>query len=1036
MTDSIGFELSTQQQSEWRRHGTPSASVSVCALELSEPLDSATLRERMSAATERHEVLRTTFTRPAGRRFPLQVVAEQADAPAVEERELADALGAMAELERELLATTFEIEHGPLLRVVLARLGGERSALVLAASGLVLDADGLLALALELLGADIEEEPLQYGDYAAWQAELLEETPPDVVPADAPAPVALPLAGTGDQPLALPVPFDASIARAVSGLAADPRDAWLTTWATLLARLSGRSDIALAVAVGARASGELDGAVGAYARAVPVVLDVAPGISFTDLVAAVAETRKAAEADQERLGAGSAERRLGFSYTPGNEAPAGLPVAAVRCSPAPLAGQARLDVAVVDDAITVTLLTAGVERGEAERIARSLEQLARAATASPATDVWALDVLAAVDRAQLVDDFGTGPERSPAALVHERFAERATRMPEATAVSSAGTALTYAELAARADAIAATLRARGAAGAVVALLLDRSPDLIAAVLGVLKAGAAYLPLNADQPEARLAYQVDDAGAKLVLSEDRLAALADGLGAEVLDVQEAAAGAGTDSGGSDSDGAPVAVGREDIAYLIYTSGSTGVPKGVEVTHGNLANYVDAISDRLGLESEPEPQRFGVVTTLSTDLGNTSIFPALAAGGCLELVPGEAAMDGAAYAAFAATHPVDILKITPSHLGALLASGDARVLPRRRLVLGGEAASWALIDAVRAVGDCEILNHYGPTETTVGSLAGAVGERAGAQAASATVPIGRPLANTTVAVVDEQLALVPLGAPGELLIGGAGVARGYRNQPEQAAERFVADPVRGESGGRVYRTGDRVRMLADGSLEFLRRVDGQLKIRGYRVEVAEVEAVLAEHATVDRVAVVPREYHPGDVRLVAYVVPTAGATVAFEKLREVAGQRLPEYMVPSAVVSLNELPLMANGKLDRAALPAPDEASALAKYVAPSTETEERIAAIWGEALGVERVGVQDDFFELGGHSLLATQVIARIRSAFGVQLPLHALFTAPRVAELAGAVDGMAGEDDAELDDLLTELEGLTDEEAERLLGAD
>ena len=419
----------------------------------------------------------------------------------------------------------------------------------------------------------------------------------------------------------------------------------------------------------------------------------------------------------------------------------------------------------------------------------------------------------------------------------------------------------------------------------------------------------------------------------------------------------------------------------------------------MTHGNLANYVDAVSDRLGLDREPGPQRFGVVTTLSTDLGNTSIFPALTSGGCLELVPVEAAMDGAAYAAFAAAHPIDILKITPSHVGALLGSGDARVLPRRRLVLGGEAASWALINAIRAAGDCEILNHYGPTETTVGSVAGTVGERNGAQAAAATVPIGRPLANTTVAVVDEQLALVPLGAPGELLIGGAGVARGYRNQPEQTAERFVADPVRGEGGGRVYRTGDRVRMLSDGSLEFLHRVDGQLKIRGYRVEVAEVEAVLAEHATVDRVAVVPREYQPGDVRLVAYVVPSLGAKVDGETLRDVAGQRLPEYMVPTAVVELERA--AADGEREARPGRAADteEAAASAKYIAPRTPTEERIAAIWSEALGVERVGVEDDFFELGGHSLLATQLIARIRSAFSIQLPLNALFNAPRVADL-------------------------------------
>ena len=636
LTETIGFELSTQQQAEWRRQGTASANLSVCALELSEPLDSATLYQRLSAAIQRHEVLRTTFSHPAGRRFPLQVVAEAADPPAVQERELAATPDALAELERELLATAFEPEHGPLLRVVLARRGEDGAALLLAASGLVLDPDGLLALGLELLGAEPEEEPLQYGDYAAWQAELLEETPPDAARDDAPAPVALPLVGTGEPAAALPVALDAGLASAVSGLAADPRDAWLAIWATLAARLSGRQDVALAVTVGARASTELDGAVGVYSRAVPAVLDVAPGTSFAALVAAAAETRSAAEADQERLGAAPTELPLGFSYTADHGAPAGLPLAAVRRSLASLSGQARLDVAVAGGETAVTLLTAGAEPDQAERIARSLEQLARSASSAPDTDVWALDVLSGADRATLLDDFGTGPARPAAALVHERFAECAARTPDAAAVSSGGVTLTYAELAGRAAAIAATLRARGAAGAVVALLLDRSPDMIAAVLGVLEAGAAYLPLNADQPEARLAFQVGDSGAKLVLSEARLASLAAGLGAEVVDVEEAAAGAAAAPDGGRAPGAdrgPATVGRDEIAYLIYTSGSTGVPKGVEVTHGNLANYVDAISDRLGLEAEPEPRRFGVVTTLSTDLGNTSIFPALTSGGRL-------------------------------------------------------------------------------------------------------------------------------------------------------------------------------------------------------------------------------------------------------------------------------------------------------------------------------------------------------------------------------------------------------------------
>jgi acyl carrier protein len=281
-------------------------------------------------------------------------------------------------------------------------------------------------------------------------------------------------------------------------------------------------------------------------------------------------------------------------------------------------------------------------------------------------------------------------------------------------------------------------------------------------------------------------------------------------------------------------------------------------------------------------------------------------------------------------------------------------------------------------------------------------------------------------------------VPVGAPGELLIGGEGLARGYRNQPEQTVERFVADPV-GGSGARVYRTGDVVRVLADGNIEFLTRVDGQIKIRGFRVELGEVETVLAEHAAIDRVAVVAQDDPRGDLRLVAYVVlATSGDYV--DALRAYARTRLPEYMVPAAIVTLAALPLMANGKLDRSALPSPESVAAPEReYVEPSTDTERRLATIWADAMSLERVGAQDDFFELGGHSLLATQVIARIRNEFGVQLPLHSLFTAPRIADLAREVEALQGPaaatDDDGLAELLAELEGLSDEEATKLLGA-
>ena len=374
---------------------------------------------------------------------------------------------------------------------------------------------------------------------------------------------------------------------------------------------------------------------------------------------------------------------------------------------------------------------------------------------------------------------------------------------------------------------------------------------------------------------------------------------------------------------------------------------------------------------------------------------------------------------------------MLKITPSHLTGLLAAGDARVLPSVHLVVGGEALSWELADQVRTLGECAVLNHYGPTETTVGSLTHRVRDDASARAVARTVPIGRPLAGTEVYILDSRLEPVPLGAPGELCIGGAGLARGYWGNPEETAARFVDHPFSTAEDARLYRTGDLVRFLADGEIEFLGRIDEQVKIHGYRVEPGEVDHVLRRHRGVTQSATIVREDTVGERRLIAYVV----ADAAVADLRTHAQEQLPDHMVPSAFVLVDALPLTPSGKLDRSALPDPELAAAASEYVAPRDENERRVCAIWEETLGVERVGVYDNFFELGGHSLLATQVIARIRKAFDVQLPLHSLFTSPNVALLAEQVVQLMGGDE-ETARLLAEVDQLSDEEVERLLAGE
>ena len=453
------------------------------------------------------------------------------------------------------------------------------------------------------------------------------------------------------------------------------------------------------------------------------------------------------------------------------------------------------------------------------------------------------------------------------------------------------------------------------------------------------------------------------------------------------------------------------------------------------HENVVNYTRAIAGLLGLDNGV-PLRFATVSTISADLGNTCIFPALATGGCLEVRSYEASVDGNLFADLNAKHPIDVLKITPSNLRALHASGRGpEILPRKFLLLGGEAFSWQLLDEVRRNGNCTVFNHYGPTETTIGSLVFPASSRAGEPRRSATVPIGRPIANTEIHVVDTFFNPVPLGTPGALYIGGRGVSSGYLNQPQQTADRFVRSPFASPHAPVLYQTGDLVRLLADGYIEFLGRIDDQVKIRGYRVEPAEVERVLAGCPGVRQAAVIARENASGDMSLVGYVVAQTGRSLEGGTLRSFLMERLPDFMVPAHFVVLDSLPLNANGKVNRHALPDPAIAPGRGTTPAPRDPIEERILAIWKEVLGLPEIGIHDNFFDLGGHSLMATQVISRIRSAYNIQLPVRVLFDRSTVAGLSEAVGESLGAltEDPELSALMAEMEQLSEEDVARLL---
>ncbi|HEX2190457.1 MAG TPA: amino acid adenylation domain-containing protein, partial [Longimicrobiaceae bacterium] len=631
------------------------------------------------------------------------------------------------------------------------------------------------------------------------------------------------------------------------------------------------------------------------------------------------------------------------------------------------------------------------DRATVERFVEHFRTLLEGAAHAPGTPLAELPLLAPAERAQLLEDWGVAPPvPTEWTALHRVFETWAALAPSAPAVSAGEVAWSFGELNARADRLAGALRALGVGPeARVAVCLERTPELVAAVLGVLKAGGAYVPLDPAQPAERLAAILADSGAATLVTRPALADRLPGFGGAVVD-------AGADHGAPSPGGQPRAPLPDSLAYVVYTSGSTGAPKGVMVGHAALTRRLLALRDRFGLRAG---ETFAALASPAFDIWGFETFAPLLAGAQVRLLPPEAVRDADRLAGELAT--VDAFHAVPALMREVVRrvrSGPGTLPGLRRVFVGGDAIPAELPAEMReAFPAAELWAMYGPTEATI-VCAGSVVPAGGA----AGHVVGRPLPGASLYVCDAGGTPVPAGVPGELWIGGEGVARGYLGRPELTAERFVPDPFGGVPGARLYRSGDRVRWTADGTLEFLGRTDEQVKVRGYRVEPGEVEAALLAQEGVREAVVVAREQAPGDLRLVAYVVPATGAAPAPAALRAGLRERLPEHMVPAAFVALERLPLNANAKVDRRALPAPEWGGG-AEHVAPRTPAEHALAEVWREVLRVERVGVHDRFFEMGGDSILAIRVATAARRAGLEILPRH-LFehgTIAALAQLAG-----------------------------------
>lgn len=1001
------------------------------------PLQIAALEQCFKAILQRHEALRTSFTVVEGQ--PVQVIAAVQNfvLPVVDLEELPETTQQVEthRLARLTARQPFDLTQAPLLKAILLQLEREEHALLFTMHHIITDGWSAGVLLREVAAlyesfsagkpVPLPELPVQYADFAIWQRQWLQgevlrsqlaywqqqlgdSLPVLELPTDRPRPPIQTFTGS-KQTLEFSRPLTEALKSLSQRQGVTLFMTLLAAFKTLLYRYTGQADILVGSPIANRNRAEIEQLIGFFVNTLVLRTDLSGNPSFQELLKRVRETTLRAYAHQDLpfeqlVEALQPERSL--SYTPLFQVMFGLqhaPMEAIKLPRLTLNGLAvESETARYDLTLSLTDTEPGLigtleyntDLFNAVTITRMLghfQTLLESIVTDPHQPLSNLLILTEAERQQLLVEWHTTQADYPQEQgIHQLFEAQVELTPDAVAAVFEGQQLTYQELNARANQLAHYLQKLAVRpGVLVGVCVERSLEMVIGLLGILKAGGAYVPLDPAYPQERLAFMVADAQVPVLLTQETLVALANHTAKVVCldaDWQEIA---------QQSDRQPIqAATAEDLAYVIYTSGSTGKPKGVQISHRAVVNCLNSLRLTLGLHNQDVLLS---VTTLSFDISALELFLPLTVGARVVVVSREVAADGAQLLERLIQSGATAMQATPATWRLLLAAGW-QGSHQLKILCGGEALPRGLANDLRSRG-AALWNLYGPTEATIWSTVHRVEEQDG------RVPIGRAIANTQVYVLDSHLQPVPIGVPGELYIGGHGLAQGYLNRPELTAEKFIQNPYSDQPGARLYKTGDLARYCPDGNLEFLGRIDQQVKVRGFRIELGEIETILAQHQAVREAVVLVQDDEAATQRLVAYIVLSQEGTLPIPYLRSWLRQKLPEYMVPTVFVLLPALPLTPNGKVDRRALLALETQShSQPAFEAPRTPIEEVLVSAWSQILGIEQVGIRDNFFELGGHSLLATQLISRIREIFQVELPVRCLFETPTITGLAGSIE--------------------------------